>query len=233
MDIMKGRRFTAWAGIIAVVLYIVSAALISDLPDISAPVSAWSAYSASHSAQLLGEAYIWGAVTAALFCFLTGLWALLRQAENSSEMIGAMGLAAGFIIWAIVLAGFAPMLVLGYRAGALDPTTVGVLRDSTLLGTTLSAFPTVVSVGAFAFLIARTAVLPRWIGWAGWLVVLAHLAAGAAFAHDGFFSPSFVSVFVAPPLYFLWTLVISVALLRRPRSTPAASGELASAQARA
>jgi uncharacterized membrane protein len=56
---------------------------------------------------------------------------------------------------------------------------------------TLSAFPTIVSVVAFSLLLVRT----------------------GAFAQDGFFSPSVVSVFVAPPLYFLWILILSVALL--------------------
>lgn len=218
MDVMNSRRVAAWAGIIAVILYAVSAALISDVPDINAPVSVWSAYAASHSAQLLWEVYTWGAVTAALAFFLAGLWAVLSQAEGSSKILATIGLASGFVIWAIVLAGFTPALILGYRGGGLDAASVGVLRDSVLLGATLSAFPTVASVAAFSMLISRTKALPRWIGWAGWLVVIAHLAAGAAFAHDGFFSPSFVSVFVAPPLYFLWTLVISVALLRRPKS---------------
>ena len=86
-----------------------------------------------------------------------------------------------------------------------------------LLGATLSAFPTAVSVGAFSAVILRTGAVARWVGWLGILVVVAHLAAAGAFAQEGFFSPSVVSVFVAPPLYYLWMLSLSlVLLLRRP-----------------
>lgn len=209
------RRFTAIAGILSVVLYMVSAALIFDLPDINASASVWSSYVASHAPQLLGEVYVWGATTAAVACFLAGLWSALRHAERASDMLATLGLGAGFMIWAIALAGFAPALVLGYRAGALDSATVKSLSDLLLLGATLSAFPTAISVGAFSALILRTGAIARWVGWFGFLVVLAHLAAAGAFAQDSFFSPSVVSVFVAPPLYFLWVLFVSVALLRR------------------
>ncbi|WIG60709.1 MAG: hypothetical protein OJF49_003457 [Ktedonobacterales bacterium] len=217
------RRFTATAGIISVVLYVVSAALISDLPSINDSAGTWSSYTASHGPQFLAEVYIWGATTAAVICFLTGLWSALRHAGRASDLLATLGLGAGLMIWAIVLAGFAPLLVLGYRAGSLDSASVKSLADLTLLGATLSAFPTAVSVGAFSVLILRTHALARWTGWFGFLVVVAHLAAAGAFAQDGFFSPSMVSVFVAPPLYFLWTLIISVAVLRRPHASRASA----------
>lgn len=222
-------RFTAIAGVIGVALYAVSAALIFDLPDINASASVWSSYVAGHGPQLLGEVYAWGAVTAAVACFLAGLWSVLRHAARASEMLATLGLGAGFMIWAIALAGFAPALVLGYRAGALDSATVKSLSDLLLLGATLSAFPTAVSVGAFSTLILRTGAIARWVGWFGFLVVLAHLAAAGAFAQDGFFSPSVVSVFVAPPLYFLWALFISVALLRRASTQSSETTRMAEA----
>src|SRR5262249_28228240 len=139
----------------------------------------------------------------------------LRRVPQGSEVLAMLGLGAGYLIWAIVLAGFAPVLVLGYRSGALDLASAKSLGDLALLGTTLSAFPTAVSVGAFSVLIVRTGAGARWIGWFGILVAAAHLAAAGAFAPSGFFSPSVVSVFVAPPLYFAWMLVTSVMLLLR------------------
>lgn len=231
MSILQVRRFTAIAGIIGFALYAVSAALISDLPSINDSASVWSAYTASHGPQLLGEVYVWGAGVAAVVCFLTGLWSALRHEERASETLATLGLGSGYMIWAVTLAGFAPLLALGYRAGALDSATAKSLSDLALLGVTLSAFPTAVSVSAFSALILRTGAIARWVGWFGFLVVVAHLAAAGAFAHDGFFSPSVVSVFVAPPLYFIWTLVVSVALLRRPRERPAGAVGVAAALA--
>lgn len=217
------RRFTAIAGIVGVLLYAVSAFLIFDLPAIGDPAHIWSAYAASHGPQLLGEVYVWGGVTAATTCFLAGLWSALRRVARDSEPLTTLGLGAGYLIWAIVLAGLAPVLELGYRAGALDPASAKSLGDMALLGVTLSAFPTAISVGAFSVVILRTGAVARWLGWFGALVVVAHLAAAGAFAQDGFFSPSVVSVFVAPPLYYLWMLSLSVALLVQRQMSPAAA----------
>ncbi len=212
------RRFTAIAGILGVLLYAVSAYLIFDLPSIGDAGSVWATYATSHGPQLLGEVYVWGALTAATTCFLTGLWSALRRGASDSEPLTTLGLGAGLLIWAVVLAGLAPVLELGYRSGALTPDAARSLGDMALLGTTLSAFPTAVSVGAFSAVILRTGAVARWVGWLGILVVAAHLAAAGAFAQDGFFSPSFVSVFVAPPLYYLWMLSLSLVLLLRRRA---------------
>lgn len=217
------RRFTAIAGIASVLLYAVSAFLIFDLPSIGDPARVWSDYAASHGPQLLGEVYVWGGVTVATTCFLTGLWSALRRVARNSEPLTTLGLGAGYLIWAIVLAGLAPVLELGYRSGALTPESAKSLGDMALLGATLSAFPTAISVGAFSAVILRTGAVARWLGWLGVLVVAAHLAAAGAFAQDGFFSPSVVSVFVAPPLYYLWMLLLSIALLLRRRTAPAAA----------
>lgn len=215
------RRFTAFAGIIGILLYAVSAYLIFDLPSTSDSASVWSRYAASHGPQLLGEVYVWGALVAATLCFLAGLWQILRRAALDSEPLVTLGLGAGVVIWAVVLSGLAPALELGFRSGALTPDVARSLGDLTLLGVTLSAFPTALSVGAFSVVIARTGALPRWLGWFGALVVVAHLAAAAAFAHDGFFSPSVVSVFVAPPLYYLWMLSLSISMFSRGRAARA------------
>jgi hypothetical protein len=212
------RRFTAIAGIIGVVLYALSDALIFDLPDTNASGHTFASYAASHSTQLLIFVYVWGATIAATICFLTGLWSTVRYHEQASEVLTTLALGAGYMIWAIVLAGLAPVLVLGYRSTALDPTAAKLLSDLGILGAALSAFPTVISVGAFSVLILRTGAIARWIGWLGFIVVAAHLIAAGAFAQEGVFSPSVVSVFVAPPLYFSWMLIASLALLLRRSS---------------
>lgn len=127
--------------------------------------------------------------------------------------MSTLALGAGYIVWAIVLGGLIFVLELGYRSATLDPATAKLLSDLALPAATLSAFPTVVSVGAFSVLILRTGALAHWIGWLGFSVVAAHLVAAGAFAQDGFFSPSVMSVFVAPPLFFIWVFITSLAML--------------------
>jgi hypothetical protein len=207
------RQLTALAGIASVILYVLGDALISDLPSINASAGTFATYAAGHQAQLLIFVYVWGATVAFNLVFLTGLWSVLRHDAQASEVLSTLALGAGFIVWAIVLGGLIFVLELGYRSATLAPATAKLLSDLALLAATLSAFPTVVSVGAFSVLILRTGALARWIGWLGFVVVAAHLVAAGAFAQDGLFSPSVVSVFVAPPLFFLWVLIASLALL--------------------
>ncbi|HET8906568.1 MAG TPA: hypothetical protein VFN11_06350 [Ktedonobacterales bacterium] len=206
------KRFTAISGIIGVILFAAGDALIADLPSISAPAHTMATYVASHQTQFLLFVFVWGATVAATLCFLTGLWSLLRHLEGAPDVLATLALGAGYIVWAIVLGGLAPALEFGYRSGQ-DEAVVKMLSDLAILGATLSAFPTIVSVVAFSLLIVRTGAFARWVGWFGFVVGFAHLLAAGAFAQDGFFSPSVVSVFVAPPLYFLWILILSVALL--------------------
>lgn len=214
----RAARFTAVAGIVAVVFYIATVSLIADFPAANTPAQQLTSYIASHSTQMLLEGYGWGIVAAATLCFLTGLWGVLRQVEGESGVLSMLGLGAGLVIFAIALAGLAPALVLGYRAGSLAASDVKLLTDTLLLGATMSALPTVISVGAFSAIILRTGAVPRWLGVFGILVMLAHLVDAGSFAQDGLFSPSGVPVYVAPILYYLWMLSLSIALLLSRRA---------------
>jgi hypothetical protein len=215
MGQQQTARFTATAGIVAILFYIVTVVLIADFPGVDSSATQLASYFAGHSTQMLLEGYCWGLVAAATLCFLTGLWAVFRRSENEGGVLATLGLGAGLT----------PALVLGYRAGSLAPSEVKLLADSLLLGTTLSALPTVVSVGAFSVLILRKGAAPRWIGLFGFLVIIAHLVDAGSFAQDGLFSPTGVPVYVAPILYYLWMLSLSVALLltTRNKTAPVAS----------
>jgi hypothetical protein len=217
MTLTQVRHFTTVTGILSVVLYVLDDALTYNLPPINASAGAVLSYAMNNSTQLLIFVYMWGATVALTVCFLTGLWSLLRQHEPSSEVLTTLALGSGYMIWAIVLAGLTPVLLLGYRATALEASSAKMMTDLALLGASLSAFPTAVSVASFSTVILRTSVVARWIGWFGFVVVIAHLIAAGAFAQSGFLSTAVVSVFVAPPLYFVWVLFISLTLLRRPR----------------
>lgn len=218
------HRFTALSGIVGFVLYVASALLILDFPGVGATPHQMASYVASHSNQLLLEGFLWGAITAATICFLTGLWGTLRTADRAPDVLATLALGAGLVTYAIVLAGMVFLLVLGYRGKVLAPAEVGLLADLTLLGATVSAFPTVVSVGAFALLILRTRLLPGWIGWLGIVVAAAHLAAAGSFAADGPLSPSGVPVYVAPFLFYIWMVVAAASLLVGRRAAQGSTG---------
>lgn len=214
----QAARYTGVAGLIGVALYVVTVVLIIDFPGINTPAAQLATYAASHQTQLLFEAFVWGAVVVATLSFLVGLWFTLRSGANDVQVTAMLGLVAGVMVYTIVLGGFGPLLTLGYRAHSLAPDTIKLLVDQTLLGTTLSGFPTFVSLGAFSLAILRTRMLPAWAAWLGIVVGVVHIVAAGSLAGDGLFSPSGVPVYVAPLLYYIWMLTISILLLRSPQA---------------
>lgn len=216
------RRLTAISGCTAFILYVVSALLIIDAPGVDSAPGALTAYAAAHSASLLLEVVVWGPITCAVVTFAAGLWALLRRAEGEPSVLATLTLIALLVTQTLVLAGFPELLVLGYRAGSLSPSEARLLFDLTYLGIALSAFPTVLAMSAYAALVLRTLVFPRWTAWLALLVAVLHVIAGVSFASSGLFSPSGMGVYLAPPAFFVWMLAVSIVAVRKGRRTRAA-----------
>jgi hypothetical protein len=218
MDTTQVRRFTAISGLLAFILYVASVLPIFDIPTIDAPTTSLARYVGTHQQALLAEALIWGFATIATVCFLTGLWSLLRDAVANSRMLAMLALGSGLLTYALVQGNFVFTLALAYRGQTYSPEIVRLLFDLTLLGVTLASLPTALSASAYSLLILRGNLLARWVAWLGFLTALVHIVGAVSFASSGWFSPSGLSVFVAPPLYYLWILVASVLLLGRPAS---------------
>jgi hypothetical protein len=208
------HRFTALSGGAAFVLYVISALLILGVPGVGSTAQAFAQYAAGHSTALLLEVVVWGLATCATIAFAVGLWVLLRRAEGEPGLLAMLFLAAMLLTQTIVLSGFPELLVLGYRGSVLAPSDVRLLFDLTYLGIALSAFPTALATGTYAVLVWRTAALPRWTAWLALLVAALHLIGGVSFAASGVVSPSGIGVFLAPPVFFLWILAVSVMVER-------------------
>ena len=70
-------------------------------------------------------------------------------------------------------------------------------------------------MGAFGAALLLTRLLPRWVAWFAGVVALVHLVSAAAYAQSGMLSPSILPGLVAPLLYYVWVVVVSVILWRR------------------
>jgi hypothetical protein len=217
MNTAQVRRFTAISGILAFILYVASVVPIFDIPTVDAPTSTLVSYVSTHQTALFAEAIIWGFATVATVCFLTGLWSLLRDAVPSSRMLAMLALGSGLLTYALVQGNFVFTLALAYRGQTYSTEIVRLLFDLTLLGVTLAALPTALSVTAYSLLLLRSDLVPRWVAWLGYLAAIVHIVGAVSFAPGGWLSPSGLSVFVAPPLYYLWILATSAFLLRRQK----------------
>jgi len=203
-----------WApltGVAFVVLVIVSFIVAGEPPDAnSPPQEIIDHYVDNKDAVMIGS--LLSVIAAALLVFFGAvLRSALRAAEGPGGVLSAVAFA-GTIIMATGAALDATIsFALADRADDVAPVGVQALQalwDNDFFPIVLGAALLLLGAGLS---IARTGVLPRWLGWIGVLVgVLALTPIG----------------FVAFPLGGLWVLIVSVMLALRWRSgappTPAA-----------
>ena len=142
--------------------------------------------------------------------FLTYLCSLLRVAEGEGGWLATLALVAGVSGILLKLASHAPELAI-HRDGIDKGTQLYKALDNTAGAATLmSLYPLAICCAAVAVIALRERVLPRWLG------IFAAVTAVALAVNAGFIFASFVPAFL---LFLLWTLITSIALLRRSPST--------------
>jgi hypothetical protein len=143
--------------------------------------------------------------------FLGSLWACLRSAEREGGWLSATAFGGGLVAFAVKLASVAPILAV--RAGeGIDTGIAKVLIAMNGASFVITFLPLAVMLWAAAIVVVRTGALPRWLGWGAAVVGLGLLGALAAVI----VSPSPPEwVFLPMLLFALWTVVTSIALIRR------------------
>jgi hypothetical protein len=144
--------------------------------------------------------------------FLGSLWSALRRAEGGDGWLSAAAFGAGLVALTIRLSSATVSLaVLHNSCAGIDAQLFQILtNDVGGAALFLSFLPlAVLSVACAVIAIRFGAPLPRWLGWVSAVVAVALLLdgmSGTMYARD--FGPSFL-------LFMLWTLVTSIALMRR------------------
>lgn len=151
-----------------------------------------------------------------LLVFVAYLSSVLRQAEGDRGFLSTVVLSAGILAVAVKIASVPPTLVADLWArDGVDPRVLGMLFDMGNVAFDLFLAAMALAVAAVAAVAIPTRALPRWLGW-GTAVTASALVANVAFAYKtADFSPAML-------LFLLWTLVTSVALVRRagPATAP-------------
>jgi hypothetical protein len=144
--------------------------------------------------------------------FLAYLCSLLRAAEGEGGWLSTTALVAGVSGVLLKLASHAPELAI-HRDGIAKGTPLYKALDNTAGAATLvSLYPLAICCAAVAVIALRQRVFPRWLG------IFAAVTAVALAVNAGFIYASFVPALL---LFLLWTLVTSIALVRRsPRTHP-------------
>jgi hypothetical protein len=142
--------------------------------------------------------------------FLTYLYSLLRVAEGEGGWLSTTALVAGVSGILLKLASHAPALAIHRDAIAKGTQLYKALDNSAGAATLISLYPLAICCAAVAVIALRERILPRWLG------IFTAVTAVALAVNAGFVFASFVPALL---LFLLWTLVTSIALLRRSPST--------------
>jgi hypothetical protein len=204
----KMARWGLLAGVAFVVLLLVAGFLAGTPPKLTDSPEKIQKFFTDNQDQLRVGSYLYGLAGVIFLWFLGSLFGRLRAAEGGAGRLAGVALTGGVVAVAIMF------IYGGINAfTALHPTTApSGYAFATDLGAysnfALAAFTAGVSV-----ILWSKNVLPKLIGYAGEVIALALLVAGAAVAteNDTFFTIGFIVFLV----WVIWLAVVSVMLYRQ------------------
>jgi hypothetical protein len=214
------ERSLSLAGIVFVVLMLISAFLPGSPPKPDDPAGKIVKFIVDENDQLRWAAFVGLLAALVLLGWLGAVWRTMRRAEGGTPLLavsaalGAVLAAALFTIGGILMSVVA--IIGPAHIGASGTRFFYVLFNALGSG---GAMALALFIGAFASVIIETGVLSKVMGWLGVLVALVLLAAGGGVAstRDVFFVLGFIG-FAAGAL---WILVVSVLMFRAGSRTTA------------
>ncbi len=185
-------------------------------PGAGARAAEWGSFVQDHRSALLASVCLSGLAVFAFMFFLGSFSTRLRAAGE--ELLAVVALGAGLVtasVWYVWLS-FEGVLAWTSPSG-LDPTVV-----KTLLAAADFAFPFPVAALVVASSLAawRSKIWPAWLSCVGLVGGVWVLVGGLAMARNGFFAPTSGARLTGWGFFFLWVLVGSVFLLRKPQQEP-------------
>jgi len=206
-------RWAPLTGVLAVGCSLVGVMFALNQPQDKDSNAKIVAYFASHSHRVHGVVgfFVFLAGILFLLAFLAALRERLRAAEGQPGRLSALAFGAGIAslpLWVVsmLLANAASFAANESSAFHLEPNTFRLLADTAYFAWVAAVVVSAVVVWATSAVAFRTSVLPRWFARLGILVGVVQL-------FGFFFFPFFA--------WWLWIVVASVLLARRPGPVPA------------
>jgi len=141
------------------------------------------------------------------------LWSWFRHREGAPQILSSIFGLATVAASVLILAGFVPAYLLGYRS---EPASVaGVLPDLTFGLLALSGIPTAIFLAVYAALVIRLGGLPKWTAYLAAVSACVHVLIAASFlSHGAILSLESRVIVWVPATFFVWILVVSAAFYR-------------------
>ena len=202
------QRWMPLAGVAAVILWVIGFLVGGpDSPDFeNATGQEWLSYVTGNENQILTSRVLFLLGVLLFLVFLGALRSSLRTAEGGPAFWTAVAFGSGIATAALLIANATPLLAAAIAADVLEPgaaQALGLAEIAFFIGAEVAAATFLVAAG---LLTIRTAVLPRWLGWASLALALVLLILPIGWA----------GLLLGFPL---WVLVVSVLLWRRGQQT--------------
>jgi len=216
----NSERSLALAGVVAIVIIVISAVLPGSPPKPDDSVTKIADFLVDKSDQIRIAGYLGAVAIVPFFFFLGALWRLLRRGEGGSPFLAVMAAAGGVFASVVGALGGIVLAVLPLVRTSL---TVGSLRTLYVLATNI-AFTSLFGIATLALsasaVFLRSRVMPAWLGYLGVLAGLVALVGARATVstNDTLFTIGFIGFLLAT----LWILLLSILMLRAaPEPAPA------------
>lgn len=226
---LGAARLAGLAGLASFVLIIAASVVappIWDAPSTRSSTSAVAAYMSHNATRITTSLFIYSLAMGLFLCFVGGLWSWFRQREPSPQTVSSIFALAGCGLVILILAGFVPLYVSGYRS---EPANIAkLLVDITFGLLALSGVPTAVFLAAFAAPVIRFGGLPRWTAYLAAISAIAHVLIAASFlSHGSFLSLESEVIAWVPASFFVWILAASAALFWERPTIPTSAADRA------
>lgn len=203
MSRISWERVAALAGLAFVALYVVAFALGIEVGASDQEILDYYGDSGHRAKEVVAFFCIAGAALA-LMVFATALRSLIARTEQETALLAALAWAGGIACAALILTGNALSRATAFAVMddefQLEPNTRRLFENAGFLLFVSGALAAILLVVAVSLAVLRHALLPRWLGWSGFLVaVLLPLA----IAFIGFL------------IFIVWVLAVSAALALR------------------
>jgi hypothetical protein len=203
MTRISWERLAALAGVAFVVLYVAAFALGIEVGKSDREILDYYADSGNRAKEVVAF-FLIAAAALAFLLFASSLRSLIARVERERAMLAALAWAGGIACAVLVLAGNAVSRATAFAAMSddfeLDPNTRRLAEDAGFLLFVSGALAAILLVVAVSLAALRHGMLPRWLGWAGFVVAaLLPLAIG----------------FVGFLVFLVWVLAVSAGLAFR------------------
>ena len=208
--------FSAWAGLIAVGLFVAGSLLAGSAPRPDATTGEVTTFLAQQRSTLLAGAVLILLSVPFFGCFVGLLAGRLRDAEGGRAPLAGAATVGWTLVLAIASVGILAQTALTWRgADQADPSMVRFVYDvSSLSVYAVSATAVALSVGATSFVVFRTRLVPAWIAVLGLVeIVLNVVELGGLASRDGLDAGGF-GAGVGPLLWAVWVAALAIALIR-------------------